>query len=220
VGAAPGAEASAGADVIRSGSAAPAKSGSTSAGSVGDVRTSSPSGSPAPATIPECAARLDQLATQLAEVDRQRKALDGEPIPPRADAPPRYQERALLHTVQSAFKATSIPGRVDTVDCTEFPCIVFGRVHGDEELVAKLEDSKPFAAYDDDIGVMLTWASGDHARGHKPKQTGERAKPSEISLFAFAWYSDADRAKLGDGIDRRIRARTTDLWNALGPDDP
>ena len=67
---------------------------------------------------------------------------------------------------------------------------------------------------------MLTWASGDHARGEKPKTTADRSKPSEISLFAFAFYSHADKARLGDALDRRIRSRTADLWNTLHPDDP
>ncbi len=154
------------------------------------------------------------------DLEQKRRALDGDPIPSRSDVAARFQDKPLIDAVQSAFRLTKIAGRVDTVDCGEFPCILYGRVNGDEELVAKLEDSKPFAAYDNDIGVMLTWASGDHARGAEPKVSHDRAKPSEISLFAFAFYTAADKAKYGDALDRRIRSRTADLWNALSPDEP
>lgn len=180
----------------------------------------SPNPSLPPAAPAACAAELARTQARLGDLERQRLAVDGPPIAPRSDAPSRFQERLLTDTVQIAFRATKIDGRVDTVDCSEYPCILYGRVNGDEELVAKLEDSKPFAAYDNDIGVMLTWASGDRERGKQPKVTSERSKPSEVCLFAFAFYTSADKAKHGDDLDRRIRSRTADLWNTLHPDDP
>jgi hypothetical protein len=109
---------------------------------------------------------------------------------------------------------------VETVDCSEHPCIVFGRLQGDEAMVAELEDSKFFAQYDDDVGVMLTWASGDHEREGDSKPGLEREKPPEVSLFAFAFYSHEDKARHGEALDRRIRTRTAEYWNASRPDEP
>lgn len=176
--------------------------------------------SPHAAALVTCTAELSRVQLQLSDLEREKKAMHGEPIPPRASEPAsRFAEKPLLSAVQGAFKSTGIAGRIDTVDCSEFPCIVYGRVNGDEEMVAKLEDAKPLEIYDQDIGVMLTWSSGDQSLGQGTAKTSQRQKPQEISLFAFAFYTAADKAKYGDTLDRRIRSRTADLWNALRPDD-
>lgn len=182
-------------------------------------RATEASGVPRTMELSTCKAELVRIEGQLSELEREKKAMHGEPIAPRTNVAARFGEKPLLSAMQGAFKATGIAGRIDTVDCTEFPCIVFGRVNGDEEMVAKLEDAKPLEVYDQDIGVMLTWSSGDQSLGHGASKTQQRQKPQEVSLFAFAFYTAGDKAQYGDSLDRRIRSRTADLWNALRPDD-
>jgi hypothetical protein len=161
----------------------------------------------------ECATELESARATIADFERKRGELEGDPIAPRAPGAPRFGESGLVQTFNQAFAASKIEGRVESVDCTEYPCVVFGRLNGDEEMIAKLENTAPFQQYDADVGVMLTWAQGDHEHG-AAAQLGERAKPAEISLFAFAFYTDEDKAQHGDHINRRIRVRTAEYWNA------
>jgi hypothetical protein len=167
-----------------------------------------------PRTLERCEAEVAEQREQLASVERRRKELEGEPIAARTDTPPRFQAPGLVQTFERAFAQTRLVGKVESVDCTEHPCILFGRLRGDEEGVATLEDAEPFAAYDDDVGVMLTWASGDHGHEGGVKPGLQREKPPEISLFAFAYYTHEDREQHGEMIDRRIRVRTAEYWNA------
>ncbi len=174
-----------------------------------DVRAQRPSASGRP-----CEAELEETRVQLATLEKRRKELEGEPLAPRTNTAPRFQAPGLVKTFDRAFALTKIVGKVESVDCTEHPCILFGRLQGDEEGVAKLEDAEPFSAYDSDVGVMLTWASADHEIEGTTKPGLEREKPPEISLFAFAYYTHEERAQHGEMIDRRIRVRTAEYWNA------
>lgn len=165
-------------------------------------------------TLAACEAERLQQREVLALNERRRKELEGEPIAARVDTPARFQAAAMVQTFERAFTATKIVGKVESVDCTEHPCILFGRLQGDEEGVARLEDSEAFAAYDDDLGVMLTWASADLEHGGGTKPGLQREKPPEVSLFAFAYYTRQDREQHGELIDRRIRVRTAEYWNS------
>lgn len=164
-----------------------------------------------------CENMIVELQEQLAAQEKRRQAKEGTPIKARDDVSPRFSQKGLVDTFSEGFSVTDIDGRVESVDCTEYPCILFGRLQGDEGAVAELEDSAPFAVYDNDIGVMLTWASGDHAHGGSPQAVGGRQKPPEVSLFSFAFYSESDRQEYGELIDRRIRVRTAEYWNASSP---
>lgn len=169
------------------------------------------------AGLPSCEDTLEELQAQLVEQEKRRQAKEGKAIEAKNDVAPRFSQRGLVDTFTRAFDLTDIEGRVESVDCIEYPCILFGRLQGDEGAVATLEDSAPFAAYDNDIGVMLTWASGDHAHGEARHAGVDRQKPAEISLFSFAFYSESDREEYGELIDRRIRVRTAEYWNASSP---
>ena len=161
-----------------------------------------------------CETMLVELQDQLSTQEKRRQAKEGTPIEAKNDVSPRFSQKGLVDTFSRGFSMTEIDGRIESVDCTEYPCILFGRLQGDEGAVAELEDSAPFAVYDNDIGVMLTWASGDHAHGADATTGGQRQKPPEVSLFSFAFYSEEDRQEYGELIDRRIRVRTAEYWNA------
>jgi hypothetical protein len=210
----------------RTSGAAPAAAGRKDADDADDARvdtaapvptttTTTTPGVPRPAAAPgSCEAALQEQTEKLATLEKRRKELEGEPLAARTDTAPRFQSAGLVQTFERGFALTGLVGKVESVDCTEHPCILFGRLQGDEEGVATLEDSAPFSAYDEDIGVMLTWASADHGHDGAPKAGLRREKPPEISLFAFAYYTHEDREQHGEMIDRRIRARTAEYWNA------
>jgi hypothetical protein len=130
------------------------------------------------------------------------------------EVPSRFSQDALTTTLTHAFKQSKVPGRVETIDCAEYPCILYGRIAGDENNLERVERAKAFSAYDADILTLLSWGATDE-HGAKPADEGQ----PERLLFALTLYSRQDKAKYGDNLDRRIRVRTAELWNALRPDD-
>jgi len=174
---------------------------------------------PPPPPGERCEVTLERVEAELDTMLARKQELEGAPLPQRDDVPPRFASGGLVSTFQGGFAASGVKGTIESTDCTEHPCIIFGRIEGDEGEVAKLEDSASFAAYDKDVGVMLTWASGHHGdEAHEPSGTAARQKPPEVSLFAFAYYATDDPAG-SEAIDRRIRTRTAEYWNASRPHD-
>lgn len=196
-----------------------AAAGSETAPVVGDSRVPGTVGlptrqpSPASASAAACPQELASLKELVAAEARHRAETDGTPIKPPASVPERFSAASLTAAVNSAFQQTKVPGRIETVDCAEHPCIVYGRIFGEEELLDRLERARALAPYRSDIEVALVWTSTDEALRRAGDDHNERA------LFAIAFYSKQEAATNGFEMDRRIRVRTAELWNALRPDD-
>jgi hypothetical protein len=163
-----------------------------------------------------CGAVVARLTAQLAERDRVQREAEGTPIPQPERVPERLGKEPLTAAVSRALVEAKVPGRMESVDCAEYPCIVFGRLESDEEDFERVERAKALVPYGGDILTTLLWAATDE---RYQQQRAPGAPSRERALFAMAFYLQEDRARLGDDLDRRIRVRTAELWNVLRPDD-
>ena len=141
------------------------------------------------------------------------------PVPhPLTPPAPRFIPRALKDSVALAFTQTKVPGTVQGIDCTEYPCILFGRIRGAEDQMEKLEEAGALAAYEKDILTVLLWTATDEAALEGPLSF-LKERP-EQSLFAMAFYPRSNEPRpAADNLDRRVRSRTADLWNTMSPAD-
>lgn len=186
----------------------------TTGGGDAPANPSAERGGAAGADCAACASEVAACRERATAEAKQRAFVEGTPVAMPAELPPRFSQDALTSTLARAFKQSKVPGRVETIDCGEYPCILYGRILGDENNLERIERAKAFANYDADILTLLSWGATDE-HGAKPADEGQ----PERLLFAIALYSRQDKARLGDNLDRRIRVRTADLWNALRPDD-
>jgi hypothetical protein len=147
---------------------------------------------------------LERLRKELAELREEQREVMGEPVDAPADVEPRFGGAAMSGAVAGALGEANVPGEVEATDCSEHPCIVFGRLESDEEDMEEVERAAALSAYDGDVLTLLFWATSVEEPGATPAETG---------LFALAFYSFEDRAGRGDELDRRIRARTMEYWN-------
>ena len=162
----------------------------------------------------EFARRQVELDTRIAEARRERNELFGEPVPAPAGAPARFGATSIATSLRGALQTEGVEGEIEGVDCSEHPCIAFGRLRGDEEDVEELERSPALDAYRDDTLVLLLWATT--ARDVESAQVDpERASaPEETAIFALAFLP---RDGLTESIERRIRARVFEVWNVERP---
>lgn len=160
-----------------------------------------------------CTQELVDCRGQAETAQQQRRQQDGAPMAMPAELPERFSQATLTTAFTQAVRQSKVPARLETVDCAEFPCIVYGRIFGDEEWMERIERAKALNPYDADVMTTLLWTStaAEQLRG----STGSR----ERTLFAVALYSREQLAKHGANLDKRIRTRTVDLWNILHPDD-
>lgn len=173
-----------------------------------------------PRSLAECTDALHAARDTIARDEDDRLATQGAPIAlPATDAPPRFTEKAVSGAVKSALAQARARGGIDGTDCEEYPCIVYGRINGTEDDVEPIEQARAFDAYDDDLSTIILWVQTDEAAEEAARRSGRRDKHQEQMLFAIAFYSQADAASRGDDLDRRIRSRVTDLWNAMSPSD-
>ena len=171
----------------------------------------------AEATLPGCVQQLRVVRELVNDNETMRAEKEGTPIPARAaPAAPRFASTSMTGALQAAFTSTSIPGSVEGVDCSEFPCIVFGRIRGAEDQMAKLEHSKSMAVYEEDILTVLLWRATDEEAKDAAESRHESDEGLEQSLYAVSLYPRADKQQFGDNIDRRIRS---ELWNGMSPAD-
>ena len=168
-----------------------------------------------------CETELAKARSTLAAQAEQRVATEGTPVAPlkSSDLEPRFNEGSLLSALQQAFTQSKVPGTLGGVDCSEYPCLVFGRIRGSEDFMERLERTRPFAAYEEDIMVALMWTATDEADRPRVVERGEAPERVEQTLFSIALYPRTDRARFGENLDRRIRARTSALWNTTTPFD-
>jgi hypothetical protein len=166
-----------------------------------------------PNPVPRCEEQLASLQGAVRADEEERLGERGTVIPTSSRTPGlRFQQPALTAAMTAAFPDAHVPGRLDGIDCSEFPCILFGRIAGTEDEMEKLEHARSLAPYDDDISSILLWTvSDDEAR--------DKDAHAEEELYAIAFYTRDDQQALGDNLDRRIRARVGDLWNTMRPSD-
>lgn len=173
----------------------------------------------------ECTTALTAATTQLLAArndlrahEERRLAREGKPVP-AAVGPnePRFAAEKIRDAVSAALTQSGVPGRLQGLDCSEWPCIAYGRIRGAEDQMEKLEGAKALAAYEDDILTVLLWAATDEAAREGPVAILP-GRP-EQSLFALAFYPRGLARPVTDNIDRRLRSRTADLWNTMSPGD-
>lgn len=159
-------------------------------------------------SVEELARRQRELDARIAEARRERDELFGAPVAPPANAPARFAATSIATSLRGALEAEGVEGEIEGVDCSEHPCIAFGRLRGDEEDVEEVERSPALDAYRDDVLVLLLWATTAHNASPAP------TAPEETAIFALAFLP---RDGVTESLERRIRARVFEVWNVERP---
>lgn len=103
-------------------------------------------------------ADLTRTEAQLAQEQAIRVDREGEPIPFPPNLPERFGEQALRRSVQAAIEESGLDGEVVSVDCSEFPCVVYADFGvRDEDLADKLMGSAAMAGYEGDGPNISAW---------------------------------------------------------------
>lgn len=157
----------------------------------------------------EAELELEKLRAQVMQLREERTELMGSSIDAPAESAPRFSGPTMSSAIAGALVAEKIAGDVEGTDCAEYPCIVFGRLEGDEEDMEEIERSAALSPYKNDVLTLLFWATS--------VEEGVSAKVPETGLFALAFYTVQERAERGDQLDRRIRARVMEYWNTDRP---
>jgi hypothetical protein len=152
---------------------------------------------------------LEETLAELARVQaelRAREALElaeqGRPLSPPASLPARFDSETLRRRVEEALRQAGFErAQVTSVDCTEYPCIVYGEGMGRREDFEKAKETPAFAPYRDDGRMAFGW-SGSSADGPSTQH------------FGLAVFPDGERAARGDELGKRVDHRVRQMQQA------
>ena len=107
---------------------------------------------------------LDKLEASLASQIEELTAADATArfLPPR-DLPARFSGPQVRTAVEAAFSATGVDGRVDEVDCSEYPCLVIGHYARRDQLGKLQRELRLRPEYSTD--VMMVMPMGEDPAG-------------------------------------------------------
>lgn len=154
---------------------------------------------------------------ELALVDADRKDKEGEALPFPADLPPRFTQAELLKSYTAALKEAGVDGDVTHIDCSEYPCIVYGDVklpkEGDaRSLAQKLEATAALQAYKNDADNSSWWRSLA-----KDKDTGEDVDETHFGVALWPKAADGQHSDADSAIGKRIGFRNQQMWDQTKP---
>ncbi len=153
-------------------------------------------------------ADLAALRQQMGKRDEERTlAHEGKPIPKPASLPDRFEPDRMRRVFDQALKEAGFQSaQVSEVDCTEYPCILYGSGFGDRNDMEKLKGAAAFKEYDDDSTSVHGWGVGK-------KDAGVR------NYFGVALYPDDADGGGGrnDDFDKRLDYRMRQYWEASKP---
>ena len=146
-------------------------------------------------------AELTDERASLQVMKAERVEDRGEALPFPEDLPPRFSEQGLLKSFQQAFADGAVKGEVSSIDCTEYPCIVYGKVQGDtRDLMKELQKSASFKDYAEDRQAVSGWTRGDDGPEEfavvltpKPAEGDDEAERSQAGR-RVRWRIDQGRA--------------------------
>ena len=149
----------------------------------------------------------------LVEQQLREEREGGAPIPFPDDLPDAYREQALVKALRAALSAVGLEGEIGAVDCSEYPCIVFGQFElppGDEDvgaawkrLEAQLQKSYAPASHDYSI------------RSSTFRDVNREGQAEARNRFGFSVYpkdsvDEAERA----AMSKRLRFRNNQYFDA------
>jgi hypothetical protein len=160
--------------------------------------------------------RVRELSKRLDEEDQIRRRSQGDPLAPPADLDDKYAEDTLLEAFRSAIASLETPLQITAIDCTEYPCILFGDAPGGEDLTAtfdRLYQQPALSAYGDDTArANMLWQRLER------NDSGEEV---ESGHFAVSLFPASDRDERGETIQRRMQHRTQEFLEAgRSPEKP
>lgn len=173
---------------------------------------SSASALPVVAALEEVEVLRQQVAAlesklKAEQVTRELEA--GKPIPKPKVVPDRHQPDSLRRAFLASLKEAGFSGDVTAIDCSEFPCIVFGYGFGDRGDAEKLKATASFAGYRDDSIHSFGWS------------LSARDPTQRFAGMAVMSKEDEEQAKRdGYSLSQRLRVRMEALAAANRSPDP
>lgn len=156
---------------------------------------------------------IDDLRAELADERALRNETEGDPVPFPDELDDKFRSEALRQTFETALAEADLDGEVVSVDCSEFPCIVYGDVVNDDDRALE---------HLGETDAMQTYAgAGNNTSAWTRRERDDDGGESDPRLFfgiallpEAAMKDEALRAEIG----KRLRFRNQQAFDAFRPE--
>ncbi|MCA9541919.1 MAG: hypothetical protein KC620_23645, partial [Myxococcales bacterium] len=158
------------------------------------------------AELAETKREVERLTAELAESRAARQEVEGKPHPFPADVGAEYRAPKLLGVFSDAIERLGIDGEVESIDCAEFPCLVYGRYTSADAPTAEADLQRLF---------QETKARYPDARFYIGKSVETEAEGGEaLARFSFAYWPPLADDEAEREAERRMRFRKNEYHDA------
>lgn len=155
---------------------------------------------------------IDDLRAEIADERALRDETEGRPVPFPDALDDKFRGDALRQTFEAALAEADLDGEIVSVDCTEFPCIVYGDVVNDDEQALE---------HLGETDAMQTYAgAGNSTSAWSRRARDDEGEPDPRLFFGIALLPEAamkDEALRAE-IGKRLRFRNQQAFEAFRPE--
>lgn len=174
----------------------------------------------APATAPpELLAEVEALRSELTTLRRQlddertlRLDTEGEPVAFPPELPDHFREPTLRRNFQAALEEAGLDGEIKSIDCSEFPCIVYGDVaNPDDRALDALTETEAMKAYKDAANNTSAWGR------RLDEGESEDTRRTFFGIALMPKHTTEDPTHRSE-IGKRLRFRNEQAFEAFRPE--
>ncbi len=148
---------------------------------------------------------VEELEVMLSAGNENGNGIDYPAVEAPVDLEARFREKALLEAFRRAASDEAHDIEIASVDCTEYPCIIYGHGRDEEGVLDAFLAAAGFEAYQDGAATM-TFSWGD---AHLPEIDEPRR------YFGAVFFPQRDAEQRGEQIRGRLRFRSQQMWEAV-----
>ncbi len=155
---------------------------------------------------------IDDLRAEIADERALRDETEGRPVPFPDALDDKFRGDALRQTFEAALAEADLEGEIVSVDCSEFPCIVYGDVvNDDEQALEHLGETDAMQTY---AGAGNNTSAWSRRERDDDGETDPRLFFGVALLPEAAMKDEALRAEIG----KRLRFRNQQAFDAFRPE--
>ncbi len=148
---------------------------------------------------------VEELEQMLSASDENGGGIDYPPVDAPVGLEARFRERALLEAFRRAASDEAHDVEIASVDCTEYPCIIYGHVRDEEDVLEAFLAAPGFEAYREGAATMtFSWGDARLPEIEEPRR-----------YFGAVFFPQSDEDQRREKIRGRLRFRSQQMWEAV-----
>jgi hypothetical protein len=155
--------------------------------------------------------QLARANSELTVVEQLRSETEGEAVAFPEDLPAAFEEAALKSAFLDVVNKLGVPGDVVGIDCSEYPCIVYGEFEVDG---GRAETDKQWERFEKLMHEHYGHEEANHSIRSSQHRDGKANKTKSMFGVAVTPKShDADQEKRNN-MNKRVRLRNQQFFDA------